>query len=76
MPTQQITTSNHEAKKISFIVTTYNLPLHMLKECLKSILALSLNRKEREIIIVDDGSDLSVINDLIDYRDDYYLYAF
>ena len=71
MPTQQITTSNHEAKKISFIVTTYNLPLHMLKECLKSILALSLNRKEREIIIVDDGSDLSVINDLIDYRDDF-----
>ena len=71
MPTQQITTPNNKTEKISFIITAYNLPLHMIKECLKSILVLSLNRKDREIIIVDDGSDLSVINDLIDYRDDF-----
>ena len=39
---------------VSFIITTYNLPSEYLEFCLKSILQLSLNPKEREIIIVDD----------------------
>ena len=51
---------------ISFIITTYNLPTEYLAECLKSILQLSLNPKEREIILVDDGSDLADINDLLE----------
>lgn len=42
---------------VSFIVTTYNLPDEMLRECLQSITALSLSRREVEIIVVDDGSD-------------------
>ena len=54
---------------ISFVVTTYNLPLELLQECLNSIFSLSLNQQEREIIIVDDGSDISLINDLIANRD-------
>lgn len=41
---------------ISFIVTTYGIPKEMLTDCLDSILALSLNAREREIILVDDGS--------------------
>ena len=46
---------------ISFIVTTYNLPIEYITECLKSVMRLSLNKREREIILVDDGSDLTII---------------
>ena len=56
---------------VSFIITTYNLPSEYLELCLKSILKLSLNPKEREIIIIDDGSELSPIHDLMDYQDDF-----
>lgn len=55
---------------ISFIITYYNLPVQMLLECIDSILALSLRPFEREIIIIDDGSDQSPINDLMRYGDD------
>ena len=66
MPTQPVYTQNKEKKPlVSFIVTYCNEPIAMLKECLRSILALSLNESERQIIIVDDGSDLSPINELI-----------
>ena len=54
----------------SFIVTCYNLPTDMLCECIDSILKLNLQPEEREIIIVDDGSDLSPMNDLLRYGDD------
>ena len=49
---------------VSFILTDYNLPTDMLCECIDSILRLSLRADEREIIIVDDGSDNSPMNDL------------
>lgn len=55
---------------ISFIVTTYNLPSEILRECLESILRLSPARSEREIIVVDDGSDIPALADLDDMRDD------
>lgn len=55
---------------ISFIIPAYNLPVDMLRECLESILALSLSKDEREIIVVDDGSDISPINELNDIADD------
>ncbi len=58
------------APLVSFIVTAYNLPPDMLRECIGSIVALSLGRDEREIIVVDDGSDAFAINDLVDYCDD------
>ncbi len=62
--------ANTQIPLVSFIITTYNLPLEYLVECLKSILQLSLNSREREIILVDDGSDISPINDLAEYQDD------
>lgn len=54
---------------VSFIVTTYNLPVTLLGECLNSILSLSLCEEEREIILIDDGSDKSPI-DFLSKRDD------
>ena len=55
---------------ISFILTYYNLPVQMLCECIDSILALSLTAEEREIIVIDDGSDVSPMNELMKYGDD------
>ena len=55
---------------VSFILTCYNLPLEMLCACIDSILRLSLLPAEREIIIVDDGSDNSPMNSLLKYGDD------
>ncbi len=54
---------------VSFIITNYNLPVKLLSECIDSVLALSLSPNEREIIVVDDGSDVSLLNDLMTYSD-------
>ncbi len=54
---------------VSFIITYYNIPVAMLRECIESILALSLSESEREIILIDDGSDISPLNELLDFRD-------
>ncbi len=59
-----------EKPLVSFIITYYNLPVQMLQECVDSVLALSLRPYEREIIVIDDGSDVSPINDLMKYGDD------
>ncbi len=53
---------------ITFIVTTYNLPIALLRECLDSIFALEMTSDEREIILVDDGSDSSPWDELEDYH--------
>ena len=42
----------------------------MLHDCLDSILRLSLRKHEREIIVIDDGSNISPINNLENYIDD------
>lgn len=55
---------------ITFIITTYNLPVEMLRECLTSITSLSLSLDQREIIIIDDGSDNAFINELIETDND------
>lgn len=55
---------------VSFILPYYNLPVQMLCECINSILALSLSTREREIIVVDDGSEVSPMNGLMQYGDD------
>ena len=49
---------------ISFIITAYNIPSEMLNECVKSILDLSLSSQEREIIVVDDGSQVPAVTAL------------
>ena len=44
MSTQPVYSQNKEDKPlVSFIVTYYSEPVDMLKECISSILALSLN---------------------------------
>lgn len=68
MQNYQSHTSNQETQPIvSFIITYYNLPVQMLCECIDSILALSLRSYEREIIVIDDGSEVSPMNELIGY---------
>lgn len=54
---------------VSFVVTTFNLPTALLRECIGSITALSLSESEREIILVDDGSDCSPVDELVAERD-------
>ena len=71
MPTEQVPTQVLPKKPlISFIVTTYNTPVEMLADCLDSITCLSLSKSDREIIIVDDGSDPPAITVLTDIQDD------
>lgn len=71
MQNQQIHTPLQETQPlVSFIIACYNLPMQMLCECINSILALSLSPAEREIIIIDDGSETSPINGLTQYGDD------
>lgn len=55
---------------VTFVVCYYDLPMQMLCQCVDSILALSLQREEREIIVVDDGSDISPTNALMQYGED------
>lgn len=63
--------SSHNTEPLaSFIITSYNIPSHMIKECIGSLLKLSLSNEEREIILVDDGSDISVINEITELRDE------
>ena len=70
MQNKQTHTQDMETPLISFILTYYNLPVSILRECIDSVLALSLRPFEREIIVVDDGSDASPINELLAYGDD------
>ena len=66
MSTHPVYSQNKEDKPlVSFIITFYNEPVDMLKECVSSILALSLNETERQIIVVDDGAEYSPINELL-----------
>ena len=60
---------------ISFIITYHNEPVEMLIECIESIRSLSLQEYEREIIVVDDGSDKSPINEMPDQRA-HFLYIY
>lgn len=60
------TQSLQEKPEVTFIVTVYNLPAEMLRECLESILALDFDEKRREIILVDDGSDETPLTELKD----------
>ena len=69
MPTDEILPQTETTPLISFVITTYNLPTSLLRECLDSVMALPLNDAEREIVLVDDGSDESPMPALKDYAD-------
>lgn len=71
MLNQQATSQNQEAKPlVTFVITYYNLPVSMLTKCIDSILTLSLRPDEREIIVVDDGSETSPVSELARYMND------
>ena len=70
MHAQQTLSKNRQTPLVTFIVTYYQLPVEMLHECLDSILALSLSNSEREIIVVDDGSEQSPLSQLDKYLND------
>lgn len=59
-----ITPNDAPTPLMSFIITCYNLPAHMLIACLDSISQLTLKPDEREIILIDDGSALPAIGDI------------
>ena len=64
MPTEQSTSFPHDMEKISFIITTFNLQPSMLKACIESVLALGIDSTSREILLIDDGSDISPLPQL------------
>lgn len=70
MQTLQNGMSTQKIPLISFIIPCYNIPAAWLKECIESIRCLSLRTFEREIILVDDGSETSPIADLDDVKDE------
>ena len=71
MQTQQSNTPMEETTPlVSFIIPAYNVPTDMLRECIGSIVQLSLRPQEREIILVDDGSDTPLLNELGSLADD------
>lgn len=64
------TIQNEEPRPlVSFVIPYYDVPIEMLRECIDSILAIELDDNEREIILVDDGSEVSPLNELIDCQD-------
>ena len=69
MPTYPTSSPVVKQPLVSFIVTYYNLSPRLLHECIESILALSLNSEEREIIVIDDGSHTSPMDELKDLAD-------
>ena len=55
---------------ISFIIPAYNIPAEMICECIESIIRLTLRPFEREIIVIDDGSDYSPVKEMEKVMDD------
>lgn len=58
MQDKQTITQDQTTILISFIVTYYNEPDYMLRECIDSIRRIDLASSDREIIIVNDGSNI------------------
>lgn len=70
MQGQQTLSPYSQEALVSFIIITNDCELDRLQECLNSIVQLSLSPKEREIILVDDGSRTSPLDDLAEWKDD------
>lgn len=67
MQTEQRHTATEGTPLVSFIVPVFNVPADMLCECIESIMTLALQPEEREIIVIDDGSDKPCIDDINKY---------
>lgn len=66
---QVYTQADRTIPLVSFVIPVYNVPAVMLGECIDSILALTLSDDEREIIVVDDGSSRSPLDELLKHND-------
>lgn len=71
MQGQQTELSSIQEALVSFIIIAKDCEKDHLQECLNNILQLSLSPKEREIILVDDGSSTTPLNDLMEWQDDF-----
>ena len=69
MPPKQTSVQSSMKPLVSFIIPYYNIPIELLRECIESILSLSLRTYELEIIVVDDGSDVSPLEGISTYAD-------
>ena len=54
---------------VSFIIYICNVQPELLRKSIESVLALSLNRRECELIVVDDGSDVCPLDDIAEHTD-------
>jgi glycosyltransferase involved in cell wall biosynthesis len=70
MQIKQNDTYLDEAPLVSFIIPVYDLPVQLLQACIDSIRALSLRVREREIILIDDGSPHPATPLLAEYGDE------
>ena len=70
MHAQHHTTVESSEPLISFVVPCYNLPSEWICACIDSILALPLKKEEREVLVIDDGSEVPVSESLSDYGDE------
>ena len=52
---------------LTFVIPSYNTEEELLRQCIESVLSLPLQDDEREIIVVDDGSDTPVATHLQDF---------
>lgn len=59
---------------ISFIIPYYNVTAELLRESIESIIKLTLSEDEYEIILIDDGSDISPEAIVYKYKNIRYLY--
>lgn len=55
---------------VSFVIYIRNTRPEMLRNSIKSVIALSLSRQEREIVVVDDGSDVCLLDDITEFVND------
>ena len=60
----------HNTTFVSFIIIHNNTPRKLFRECIESIFTLSLSDCEKEIIVVDDGSDICPLDYIHEYSND------
>ena len=74
MYTEQDISQKKNTPLISFIIPYYNVPTELLGECIESVINLSLSEDEYEIILIDDGSDISPKDFVSKYKNIRYIY--
>lgn len=57
------------APLVSYIIPTYNTPSQLLVDCVNSLLSVNMDEEEREVVVIDDGSDIPAASALHDFED-------